>query len=224
MRKYLLAIMMSGTLASPALAQSTEGSPFTGFRVEGLAGYDVLRPGGGDEGSDGEADSIDGLLYGVGVGFDFDLGGVVAGIEGEFSKSTGKQNARDAVEGIDVASSFEVGRDLYIGGRIGFTAGSSTLIYAKGGYTNARVDASVEFDGAGFGESGLAGFETKARVDGFRLGAGIEQLFGPNVYGKLEYRYSNYSSFEVGDDSAGTGNEKIDLDRHQVVVGLGFRF
>ena len=42
---------------------------------------------------------------------------------------------------------------------------------------------------------------------------------------KLEYRYSNYSEgevdFEDGDDS---DRFDVDLDRHQVMAGVGVRF
>jgi outer membrane immunogenic protein len=64
---------------------------------------------------------------------------------------------------------------------------------------------------------GKAGY-TNARVsfngdgvnnDGYRLGAGVERNFG-RFFGKVEYRYSRY--------------EKIDLNRDQVVAGVGVRF
>ena len=41
--------------------------------------------------------SIDGFLYGIGAGFDFDLGSVVVGVEGEFSDSTGNEDADQAL-------------------------------------------------------------------------------------------------------------------------------
>ena len=47
MRKILVAALLAGTLSAPALAQ--DASPFTGFRVEGLAGYDVLKSGERDD-------------------------------------------------------------------------------------------------------------------------------------------------------------------------------
>lgn len=222
MRKHLLAIAMTGTLASPAFAQSTE-STFNGFRIEALAGYDMLRSGDGDNQGleeDGGDDSINGVTYGVGLGYDFDLGRLVAGIEGEISDSTAKQTDEDIIDGTAVSAGLKIGRDLYAGGRIGFKAGSATLIYAKGGYTNTRADAFLEVAGERF--------KTKGTVDGFRLGAGVEQMFGANAFGKLEYRYSNYSKLKSGDDFGDEAGEDlqsdVDLDRHQVVVAFGYRF
>ena len=227
MRKLILAALVAGTAATPAFAQPAgEASPFTGFRVEGILGYDALKSGesdnGVDTGDNNGDETVEGALFGVGVGYDFDLGGVVAGIEGEFTESTGKQEADETLDGINFTSSVKTGRDLYIGGRIGFRAAPSTLVYGKAGYTNTSIEAGFETTDDRF--------EFDTNVDGWRLGAGIEQLFGPNAYGKLEYRYSNYKNLDFSDDfdfddfDPEDFDTKIDLDRHQVVAAVGFRF
>ena len=61
MRKLVLAAATAALglgLAAPAFAQDVEKAPFTGLRVEGLAGYDKLKDGGGN------SDSSDGVVYG----------------------------------------------------------------------------------------------------------------------------------------------------------------
>jgi outer membrane immunogenic protein len=228
MKKYILAALIAGTVAAPAFAQPAgEASPFTGLRVEGLIGYDTLKSGdsdgdGVDTGSDEGDESLDGVAFGVGVGYDFDLGGVVAGVEGEFTESTGEQEADESLDGINFSSRVETGRDLYVGGRVGFVATPSTLIYAKAGYTNTSIEGGFETDDDRF--------EFDSNVDGWRIGAGVEQLLGPNAYGKLEYRYSNYGNLDFGDDFDFDDFESedfetdIDLDRHQIMLGFGFRF
>jgi outer membrane immunogenic protein len=216
MRKYVLAALLAGTLATPALAQ--EASPFTGFRVEGIVGYDSLRSGQQDDGvdtNDNQGDeSIDGITFGVGAGYDFDAGGVVLGVEGEFTESTGDQDTDETIDGINYRAGVATGRDLYIGGRIGVRAAPSTLVYGKAGYTNTSIEADFEDD--------TDKLEFDTNVEGWRLGAGVEQLFGPNMYGKLEYRYSNYNNIEIGEEL--DIDRDIDLDRHQIVAGVGFRF
>jgi outer membrane immunogenic protein len=227
MRKFILAALLTGSVAAPAFAQDTAASPFTGFRLEGLAGYDTLRSGdrdddGVDTGEDEGDESIDGVAFGVGAGFDFDLGGVVAGVEAEYADSTGKQEADETLDGIPFTSRIETGRDIYIGGRLGFRVAPTTLVYGKAGYTNTSIEFAAE--------SSDERFELDSNVDGWRLGAGIEQLFGPNLYGKVEYRYSNYNNLDFSDDfdfedfEAEDFDTDIDLDRHQVLVGLGMRF
>ena len=228
MRKYIFAALLAGTVAAPAFAQDVAAGPFTGFRIEALAGYDKLQSGnkdndGVDTSEDEGDESIDGAAFGVGVGYDFDLGGVVAGVEGEFTESTGKQKT---VETIDApfSSRIETGRDIYVGGRVGFRVTPTTLVYGKAGYTNTSIEGA--FEGQDEGDR----FEFDSNVDGYRLGAGVEQLFGRNAYGKIEYRYSNYSNIDFSDDfdldglDAEDFDTKIDLDRHQVMAGIGIRF
>ena len=226
MRKLILAALLAGTIATPAFAQDT-ASPFTGFRVEGLVGYDKLKSGDSNEDNvdtnddDGD-ESLEGVAYGVGAGFDFDLGGIVAGIEAEYMDSTGKQEFDESIDDIDFSSRIGTGRDIYVGGRIGFRAAPSTLVYGKAGYTNLNIDYAAESEDDRYDFAG--------NVEGWRLGAGVEQLFGPNAYGKIEYRYSKYSNLDFSDDfdfediDGDDFDTEIDVDRHQVVAGFGFRF
>jgi outer membrane immunogenic protein len=196
------ALAASTALATPAFAQDAD-APFTGPRVEGVVGWDRI-----DDGANSGTEASDGVVYGGQVGYDFQLGGAVLGVEGEVTGSTNK----DTTNGLIVAGDrFRVsaGRDLYVGGRLGFAAGPRALIYAKGGYTNARINTRYT--------SGTITADEHADAEGWRAGAGVEFLLSKNLYAKAEYRYSNYSNID------GT-NADIDLDRHQVVGGIGFRF
>jgi outer membrane immunogenic protein len=100
-----------------------------------------------------------------------------------------------------------LGRDLYVGGRVGFPLAPATLLYGKVGYTNARINTRYT--------TGTTTVRDKAEADGLRLGAGLEHAIGPRTYVKGEYRYSNYKEIEDFD---------IDADRHQVMAGIGIRF
>jgi len=196
MRKYLLAGLMTGAAAisaTPASAQ--EATPFSGVRVEGIVGYDT---------TDVEDENSSGIAYGAGVGYDFQMGGLVAGIEAEASDST----LDECVSDVDLVGDelcVQAGRDLYVGGRIGAAVSRNVLLYGKAGYTNARVALDYE-DGTA---ATALDFEEGENLDGVRVGAGLEFALGPNSFAKAEYRYSNY---EQG------------FDRHQVVAGFGFRF
>ena len=216
MRLFLTATLLAGVWAAPAFAQNDVASPdatFTGPRVELLVGYDRLGGNGG----------IDGVAYGGGAGFDFGVGGVVAGIEGEFVESGIGQDDVFADQDVDFGGSFDVGRDLYVGGRIGFRASPRTLIYGKGGYTNAKLNFDVD---AGLADT----IDVDATVDGYRLGAGVEQVLNGDAIGNafvnVEYRYSNYSGFSFDDDAFDEEDlgTDIDIDRHQLMAGVGIRF
>jgi outer membrane immunogenic protein len=67
--------------------------------------------------------------------------------------------------------------------------------------------------------------ETDLNLDGWRAGAGIEHKLGDNIYVKGEYRYSQYREGEV-EAPSGLESDRfdVDVDRHQVVFGVGARF
>jgi outer membrane immunogenic protein len=203
MRKFLIgAAFLSTALATPAFAQ--ENAPFTGPHIEALVGYDDVADGDGD------------LMYGVAAGYDFQMGGVIAGIEGEFADSDVNGAANDLFA---TGDSFRLNtdRDLYVGVRLGFAVSPSTMIYAKGGYTNAKFEGRFD-NGAG------TIFNNGVTADGYRIGAGMEQKFnllGPSGFIKAEYRYSNYKNLDIGENDY---DRQIDVDRHQAVIGLGVRF
>jgi outer membrane immunogenic protein len=192
MRKYILAALVAGTVATPAFAQ--DGGSFSGLRVEGIVGYDT---------TDVEDEGTNGLLYGVGVGYDIQSGNVVFGVDGEYSES----NLDECVAGVDVAGDelcASAGRDLYVGGRIGTAIGSNALLYARAGYTNGRVGLTYDHPTNNTLDETLS-----ENLDGVRVGGGLEFAVGTNAFIKAEYRYSNY---EQG------------FDRHQAVGGFGLRF
>jgi outer membrane immunogenic protein len=197
MRRFAFAVLLAAPLAiaavaAPASAQSA-GAPFTGLHVDGLAGWDQVRNHGHN----------DAVTYGIGAGYDIALGnGLRAGIEGEADDSSTK-SCFGAKTAADPRLCAKAGRDLYVGGRIGqVVAGGRGLLYAKAGYTNARVKLT-ENDGDG-------PFTLDHRdLNGVRLGVGGEYGLTRNTYLKAEYRYSNY---EQG------------FTRNQIVGGFGLHF
>jgi outer membrane immunogenic protein len=203
MRKLVLTAATAALglgLAAPAFAQDSEKAPFTGVRVEALGGYDNLSSG--DDNSTGK----DGFVYGGALGYDAQVGGVVLGVEGEITGSTTKVRASDVLTAGDRIR-VGAGRDLYAGGRIGFVASPRALIYAKAGYTNARINTDYTV--------GTARIEDHTNLDGYRLGAGVEYNVTPRAYVKAEYRYSHYGQADDYD---------IDANRNQVLAGVGYRF
>jgi outer membrane immunogenic protein len=188
-------------LATPALAQDGD---FNGARLEALAGYDNLRDGG-----DGDSEGRQGFAYGALLGYDIQRGNIVYGVEGEITDATTKSRSYNEVTAGD-RFSVEAGRDLYVGGRLGYVITPAAMIYAKGGYTNARVESRYQPNTGADSE-----LVDKANLDGFRLGAGLEYKITPTAFVKGEYRYSHYGEID---------GYNIDLDRHQLMAGLGIRF
>lgn len=201
MRTTLIAAFAAATAATPAFAQDEPQPPppsssFSGLHVEGLIGYD---------GNQIQTDDNGGLLYGLGVGYDFQVGsrGLI-GIEAEATESSAGTCETDV---FDPGDNFCVdgGRDLYVGARAGVMVGRNVLIYGKAGYTNWRLHVDYEEGNP----VGVPSFSYGQNFDGVRVGAGAQFGIGRNAYVRTEYRYSNYE---------GGG------DRHQVVGAFGFRF
>lgn len=216
MRKTVIAALFAASLATPALAQDTDPT-FTGPRIEGTLGYDHVGAGSSVSNNNGRDDQkIDGLLYGGGIGYDFAAGGAVIGVEGEITGSTAKSEQR-SYTGTFGFGRVKAGRDLYAGVRAGILASPNTLVYVKGGYTNAKLNV-------------LAGdttqtTDTNFKLDGWRVGAGAERALSGNSFAKLEYRYSNYDNARLQyGNGATSGRFDVDTDRHQVVASYGIRF
>ena len=167
MSKYLIAALAVSTaaLAAPAMAQDADKT-FSGAHVEAIGGWDRVQ---------GEGSHDDGVLYGVGAGYDIRRGNTVFGVEGEASDSTQKEELGGVTQ--------HAARDLYVGGRAGVVVGGNNLLYAKAGYTNARYTVSGTATGVDLAHGNL---------DGVRVGAGIEHQLGSRAFVKTEYRYSNY--------------------------------
>ena len=210
MRKIVLTAALAAASAAAALpAAAQENAPFTGARVEALLGYDNLQDGG-----DGESDGRDGVTYGALVGYDVQAGGLVVGVEGEATDSSVRARSNNNFEVGDQLR-LDAGRDLYVGGRVGYVISPMAMIYAKGGYTNARIESRYSTTTTTGGTTTTTTLTDKNDLGGYRLGAGLEYNISPSAYVKGEYRYSHYGDLDGID---------IDLDRHQLMAGVGIRF
>lgn len=221
MNKGLAILAASVGLAAISVPAAAQDTGFSGPWVAGVAGYDINKTGSSRDIDNQDIDqSIEGATYGAAIGYDMDMGGLVLGAEAELTDSTASRDNEPAFNtqpfGI---SDVSAGRDIYVGGRLGVKATPNTLVYVKGGYTAARFNYA--------GNDGTTDYTTNIDLDGWRAGAGIEQKIGTNAFAKLEYRYSNYSEGEIDFEAENVNDTDrfgVDLDRHQVMAGLGWRF
>lgn len=177
MRKFAFAaLMLAGTIATPALAQDNPN--LGGFHVDGIVGYDR---------SSIENEHANGVTYGIGAGYDVRSGNAIFGVEAEASDSTADRTVDGAIIATDTLR-VRAGRDLYVGGRVGVGIGGNSLIYAKAGYTNARFRVDYQ-DGT---PATAPDFVSRTNLDGIRAGVGAQIGVGSNAYLRTEYRYSNY--------------------------------
>lgn len=202
MQKNILAAALA-LIASPALAQ--EANTATGIKAGVVVGYDSTNLSYYDL-----DESKGGFLYGATLGYDYDAGPVVVGVEGEITGATTKQSYDNLVLAGD-RWRLSAGRDLYIGARLGAHVTPTLVLYAKGGYTNARADLRLRYQGDTYSEHD--------NLDGFRVGAGAEVAVTPSTFARIEYRYSDYGNYRYDDIES-----EIGLSRHQVALTSGFRF
>lgn len=198
-----------------------------GVHVEGLVGYDRIEAGLPDDDTYDGHES--GVFYGVAAGYDFAAGPVIFGIEGEIAGAT--TGVEETVTNLDIDGyildgtlSLDSGMEYYVGGRIGTMVGTRTALYVKGGWAMSTIDVKAKGTVDGTPDS----LSVDLDIDGFRFGGGVEHSFGKKTFAKLEYRYTNYAGGEL-EALGSTINideafEFIDLDRHQVVLGVGVRF
>ncbi|THD36034.1 MAG: porin family protein [Sphingomonas sp.] len=219
MRTIVLAAASLTTLAlaTPAFAQDAPDKTFDGPRAGVILGYDRMQPGQVPNSNIDDSNSASGLTYGGDLGYDVQSGRWVFGAEGEVTGSTAKVTNNPSAAGALGYGRMKAGRDLYAGVRVGYAVAPRTLLYAKGGYSNQRLDLVAS--------NGTTETGQHFNLDGWRAGAGLEQSLGGKAYAKLEYRYSNYDKARLEyPNGANTNNFSVDTDRHQIVAGLGIRF
>lgn len=222
--KYKIASLAAASLmavATPAMAQTANDVPFTGFRVGGEAGYDHLRSGSTEDVDDTRdlKQSIDGVTYGGVIGYDFPAGdNLRIGAEASYSGSSAGRDFNNDDPTVFNLGNVKADREIYVGGRVGFVTSPSTMIYGKAGYTNQRFSVT--------GSNGTVDLAQKLDTDGWRVGAGAEFAVSRNAYIGAEYRYSKYGEGEVdfGGDTPDSSRFNLDTDRHQVVATAGVRF
>lgn len=185
---FIIGLAVSGIAAVTSTSALANGP-----RIEAHGGWDRA------DSSDGRDD---GVLYGIGLGYDFDLAkNIFAGVEANADFSTAKECEAGAIVTGDELC-VKASRDLSLIARAGVEVAPGSKLYVLGGWSNARFRATYTSPTGEVTRDGQ-------NHDGWRAGAGFQQDLGQGLHAKLEYRYSDY-----GDDDR----------RHQVVAGFGLTF
>jgi outer membrane immunogenic protein len=116
--------------------------------------------------------------------------GLNAGIDAPVSFNP---NVRVGVE-VTTDQIFDRDRDIGANVRLGYVFNDKYMLYGKAGYANYR---------------NINAFNKGRELEGFRVGGGVEYALTPNLYTKVEYKYSDFEG------KAG---------KHGVAAGVGFRF
>jgi outer membrane immunogenic protein len=164
-----------------------------GDTVTTLAGADAFSPGfcSGTATSTGNSNCSfqrDGIEYYGRVGGDTQRGNVVLG----FVVEGGRPDFNESISAFSTTpASYTLTRDIRYNinarGRLGYTPNNSTLFYAAGGATYAKVRTRIATSNT------ANSFAANGNQDawGFNAGGGVEQKIGNNFSIGLEYLYTD---------------------------------
>jgi outer membrane immunogenic protein len=159
----------------------------------------------------------DGLSYGILAGYNYQVGSVVLGVEGDFEGWTVGKIRYTSVTGDFLTAHSKWGGSVR--GRLGYAA-DRALFYVAGGAAFVSSKTSIPTTGISIG-----GDDTRV---GWTVGAGIDYAFTNNWFTGVEYRYSQFESksfvYPIPVLNLGTIGLKQDLSNNQVMARIGYKF
>lgn len=214
--------------ASPAFAQSDidpdekawPSDSFTGTSIEAILGLDHFASKSSkdiDSGAEFES-TKSGLAFGGGVGYDFAVNpNITVGFEATVTGSTASWHTDDITSTFNLAR-IRAGRDIYVGGRVGYAFNPKTLAFVKFGYANTAFNLT--------GSNTSENLYETADASGIRAGFGLEQKVTKKTFVRLEYDFSHYGTgaYSYGGTTPDASNFFLSSDNHKVLASVGFRF
>ena len=149
----------------------------------------------------GDIDDNDGFVGGVFGGYNFQQDLIVYGIEGDIGYGN--------IKGDNGITETESGFEGSIRGRLGVAVTDDVLLYATAGGAGERLKVSDP-----------VGSESKG-VFGWTAGGGVDVKITPQVFGRVEYRYTDFGS---ADFNTGSGPQSVDAKENRITFGVGMKF
>ena len=158
-----------------------------------------------------------GLSYGILAGYNYQMGQLVLGVEGDFQGWTVGQIRYTAITGDFLTAHSKWGGSIR--GRLGYAA-DHALLYVTGGAAFLSNETSIPSTGITIG-----GDDTRV---GWTVGAGFDYAFTSNWFTGLEYRYSQYEAktftYPIPILNLGIVGFKQELNSNQVTARIGYKF
>ena len=229
---FLIAVASSAMAADVVIVDPAPQVPvissynWSGVYVGAQAGYSwgsgdgaYLDPTGfRDETAHPEAD---GFLLGGQIGYNYQWGAFVLGVEGDlaYSWADGNSDIDFFPDGGD-AGAFNENEYNYLAsitGRLGY-AFDRTLIYAKGGVGFTELEMSD------VGAGGFVAASGSKSMTGWTIGGGVEHAFTDNWTLKGEYQFYRFSDSVSLDDPDAFRVYDDNFDVHALKIGFNYHF
>jgi outer membrane immunogenic protein len=195
----LLALVSTSALAADLTQYPVAAPAFTwSGPYLGVHGGGAIARGDFGFSRENQSEDFKGGIFGGFAGYNYQFGSVVAGLEANVD-----YNWNDKA----VANASSVGTDWSgaVRARLGY-AFDNILFYGAGGATATRGFAEVPGSGDG-----------KAVFAGWTVGTGVDYAFANNIFGRAEYRYSDFGSKQLE-------GVKSDFTQQTVNLGIGLKF
>ncbi len=168
-------------------------------------------------GASTSAFSVNGVMGGGTIGYNYQVGSFVFGLEADLSggSMTGSTICRDGVSTCATKSTWLATER----GRLGYAI-DRTLLFVTGGFAEADVSAQVSTPSVG------SNTETYTR-SGYALGAGVEYALTQNWTVKADYLYvglSNHSYFLTNPLPTSALSRNVPYSENLVRIGVNYKF
>ncbi|MDN2565002.1 porin family protein [Aquibium sp. A9E412] len=173
---------------------------WSGPYVGATVGYGFLghTDTGIPAGNEIDTDGFSGSAFG---GYNMQSGTFVYGVEGDIGYS--------GVDGTNAGVRSEAGVEGSLRARLGLAATDTVLVYGTAGGAAGNVKIT---DPAGSDSNTMLGWTA---------GVGVDAKLTEQVFGRLEYRYTDYGSETF---NTGSGAQSVDATSNKIMLGVGMKF
>ncbi len=161
--------------------------------------------------------SRNGMSYGILSGFNYQIGQLVLGVEGDFGGGTVGKIRYTSLTGDFLTAHSKWGGSIR--GRLGYAV-DHALFYLTGGAAFVSNETSIPTTNISIGGDGTRG--------GWTVGGGLDYAFTNNWFTGVEYRYSQYETknfvYPIPIANLGIVGFKQELNTNQVTARIGYKF
>jgi outer membrane immunogenic protein len=172
---------------------NTWSGPYAGV----TAGYGFA----GRTRADGNTIDTDGFIGGGFAGINGQAGQIVYGAEADVGYN--------GMKGTNAGTTSKNGLEGSLRARLGYAVTDDVLLYATGGGAAGRMKISD-----------AAGEDTQTML-GYTAGVGVDAKITGNVFGRAEYRYTDYGRETF---NTGSGAQNVDSRDNRIGLGVGIKF